>query len=162
MSALGLAVAFAARSAHVPIPSWMLMNKVLLSASIFAATTAAIHAFMGGQEIAVPLLNSKLPEVPRLTLYAVWHMATAALALSAIALFVGALPRFVIAGQAMVFFVSVLWLAFGAVFVAVAIFQPGEELYIKLPQWLLLLPVGLLGLYGVNKSSKENSGVASL
>jgi hypothetical protein len=130
------------------------MNKFLLSASILAAATAAIHVFAGGQDIAMPLLNSQLAEVPRLTLYAVWHMATAALALSAAALFIGAMPRYAAAGRLMVLFVSALWLAFGAVFVLVATFQAGAGLYFKLPQWVLLLPVGLLGVLGANNSFK--------
>ncbi len=54
----------------------------------------------------------------------------------------------------MVLFVSVLWLAFGAVFVVVATLEPGTGLYFKLPQWGLLLPVGLLGMLGANHSSK--------
>lgn len=132
------------------------MNKFLLSASILAAVTAAIHTFVGGQEIATPLLNSQLPEEPRLTLYAVWHMATVVLALSAAALFAGAMPRYAVSGRSMVLFISALWLAFGAVFVIVATIEPGSGLYFKLPQWVLLLPVGLLGVLG-----SESNGSAS-
>jgi hypothetical protein len=130
------------------------MNRLLLAASLLAAATAAIHAFVGGNDIAAPLLGSSLADEPRLTLYAVWHMATAALALSAVALFAGAMPRYAVAGRSMVFFVSALWLAFGAVFLIVAATQPGTGLYFKLPQWVLLLPVGLLGVLGANNSFK--------
>ena len=83
-------------------------------------------------------------------------MATAALVLSAAALLLGAMPRYAAAAQFMVLFVSVLWLAFGAVFVGVATFQPGTGLYFKLPQWALLLPVGLLGVLGANNPFKSN------
>jgi hypothetical protein len=131
-----------------------LMNKLLLSASILAAATTAIHVLMGGHDVAAPLLDSALAEAPRLTLYAVWHMATAALALSAAALFFGAMPRHATAGRSMVLFVSVLWLAFGAVFIVVAATQPGTGLYLKLPQWILLLPVGLLGVLGCSRPLK--------
>jgi hypothetical protein len=130
------------------------MNKLLLIAAILATATTAIHTFIGGKEIAGPLLASSLAEVPRLTLYAVWHMATAALALSSVALFVGAVPRFAASWRPMVLFVSALWLAFGTVFVIVAISQSGAGLYLKLPQWALLLPVGVLGMLGANKSFK--------
>ena len=54
----------------------------------------------------------------------------------------------------MVQFASVLWLAFGAVFVVVAATQPGSGLFLKLPQWVLLVPVGLLGWLGANNSFK--------
>lgn len=130
------------------------MNKLLLSASILATATTAIHAFAGGNDVAAPLLASQLSEEPRLTLYAVWHMATAALGLSALAFFVGAMPRYSAGSRSMVQFASVLWLTFGAVFVAVAATQPGSGLFLKLPQWVLLLPVGLIGWVGTNNSIK--------
>ena len=130
------------------------MNRFLLSASILATATTAIHVFAGGNEVATPLLASQLSEAPRLTLYAVWHMATVALGLSALAFFVGALPRYAASSRSMVQFASVLWLAFGAVFVIVASTQPGSGLFLKLPQWVLLLPVGLLAWLGANNSFK--------
>jgi len=130
------------------------MNKLLLSASILATATTIVHAFAGGGDVAAPLLASQLSEEPRLTLYAVWHMATVALGLSALAFFVGALPRYSADSRSMVQFASVLWLAFGAVFVVVAATQPGSGLFLKLPQWVLLLPVGLLGLLGADNSFK--------
>ena len=86
---------------------------------------AAIHLVAGGADVA-PLLASVLAEDPRFTLYAVWHLVTATLAL----------------------LISVLWLCFGLVFLVVAFTQPGEGLLFKLPQWLLFIPVGALGLWG--------------
>ncbi|MDQ3486934.1 MAG: hypothetical protein M3468_04260 [Acidobacteriota bacterium] len=130
------------------------MNKFLLSASILAIATTAIHVFAGGNDVATPLLASQLSEEPRLTLYAVWHMATVALGLSALAFFVGAIPRYSAGSRSMIQFASVLWLAFGAVFIVVAATQPGSGLFLKLPQWVLLVPVGLLGWLGANNSFK--------
>lgn len=132
------------------------MNKTLLFASLLATATTAIHALAGGNEVAAPLLASQLSEAPRLTLYAVWHMATVALGLSALAFFVGAIPRYSAGSRSMVQFASVLWLAFGAVFVLVAATQPGSGLFLKLPQWILLVPVGLLGWLGANNSNEPN------
>jgi hypothetical protein len=130
------------------------MNRLLLVASLLSAATAAIHAFVGGQDTVAPLLGSSLAEEPRLTLYAVLHMATAVMGLSAVALFASAMPRYAVAGRSVVFFISVLWLLFGAVFLAVAATQPGTGLYFKLPQWVLLLPVGVLAWLGANNSFK--------
>ena len=127
------------------------MNKLLLSASILATATTAIHAFAGGADVATPLLASQLSEEPRLTLYAVWHMATVALGLSAVAFFVGAMPRYAAGGRSMVQFAALLWLAFGAVFIVVAATQPGSNLLFKLPQWVLLIPAGLLAMVGANR-----------
>ena len=128
------------------------MNKCLLSSAVLAAVTAAIHLFAGGPDVVAPLLDSPLAVEPRLTLYAVWHMATATMILSAAALFVAASPRYATASRFMVLFISALWLSFGAVFLAIATLQPGTGLYLKLPQWALLLPVGVLALLGYNKS----------
>ena len=40
---------------------------------------------------------------------------------------------------------------FGVVFLVVAFAQPGEGLFFKIPQWILFIPVGLLGLWGAVK-----------
>ena len=138
------------------------MNKILLSAAILAAATAAIHTFVGGQDVAAPLLNSQLAEEPRLVLYAVWHMATVALTLSAAALFAGAVPRYAATARSMVMFVSCLWLAFGAVFLAVAATHSGTGLFFKLPQRVLLIPVGFLGWLGAYNSSARKPSSETL
>lgn len=124
------------------------MNKPLLAAALLTAFIAAVHLFAGGADVAAPLLASSLADEPRLTLYAVWHLVTVTLVLSAAALFVSALPDHAVAARYLALFVSVLWLSFGAVFLVVAFTQPGEGLLFKMPQWILFLPVGFLGLWG--------------
>jgi hypothetical protein len=125
------------------------MNKPLLFAALLTAFIAAIHLFAGGTDVAAPLLASSLADEPRLTLYAVWHLVSVTLVLSAIALYVSALPQHAIALRYLALFISILWLCFGAVFLVVAFFQPGEGLLFKMPQWILFVPVGLLGLWGI-------------
>lgn len=131
------------------------MNRLLAIAAFLAAFTAAVHIFAGGEDTAVPLLASTLAGEPKLTLYAVWHMASVTLAMSAIALFVGSLPRHAHPARYLVLFVSALWCVFGVVFLVVATLQPEGGWLLKLPQWVLLLPVGLLGLWG----SGSNTGL---
>lgn len=123
------------------------MNKILAAAALFAAFTAAVHIFAGGADTAAPLLASTMAGEPKLTLYAVWHMASVTLVMSAMALFVGSLPRHAQAARYLVLFVSALWCAFGLVFLCVVAIQPEGGWLFKLPQWVLLLPVGLLGLW---------------
>lgn len=130
------------------------MNRLLLLAGVLAVVTAAVHVFVGTPEIAQPLLRSALaPEVSYL-LYACWHLVSCALVLSALALLVCALPRHRQSMYALALFVSWLWLAFGAVFVAVGITAAHSSLLFKLPQWTLLLPVGALGLLGCARSRR--------
>ncbi len=126
-------------------------NKTLLIAALWAALTAGIHIFAGGEEIATPLLQSTLAEVPKLTMYAVWHMASLALLFSAIGLFIGSMPRYADHTRSMVWFIAALWAGFGLAFLAIAAVYPEEGLFFKLPQWILLLPVGILGFIGALK-----------
>lgn len=123
------------------------MNRLLLIAALLAGFTAAVHIFAGGADVAAPLLASSMAGEPKLTLYAVWHMASVALAMSAAALFIGSLPRHAHSARYLVLFVSALWCAFGVVFLTVVAIQPESGWLLKLPQWVLLLPVGLLGLW---------------
>jgi hypothetical protein len=48
---------------------------------------------------------------------------------------------------------AALWCAFGVVFLAVVAIQPESGWLLKLPQWVLLLPVGLLGLWAVGSNN---------
>jgi hypothetical protein len=131
------------------------VNKPLFIAALMTAFIAAVHLFAGGADVAAPLLASALAEEPRLTLYAVWHLVTVTLVLSAVALYISALPRHAAAARYLALFISVLWLCFGAVFFVVACTQPGEGLFFKMPQWILFLPVGLLGLWGASGIALE-------
>lgn len=128
------------------------MSRALLAASALAALTAGVHLLAGTAEIAPPLLGSALAPEIRLLLYACWHLVSCSLALSAAALFVCSFPRYRQSGRLLALFVSCLWLSFGLVFVAVGLFGADETLLFALPQWALLLPVGMLGLWGGRSS----------
>lgn len=128
-------------------------NKWLLTAATLAALTAGVHIFAGGEEIAAPLLQSSLAEVPKLTLYAVWHMASVALSLSAVGLLIAGMPKYTGNSRPMVWFISALWTGFGLAFLGIAATHSGEGLFLKLPQWVLLLPVGILGFIGAAKQN---------
>lgn len=130
------------------------MNKVLLLASVLAAAVTAIHVVAGGNDVVAPLLAAQLEESPRLTLYAAWHMVSVLLGASALALGWAALPGRAVPAASAVRLIAVLWVASGIVFLAVGLTQPGDGLLLKLPQWALLLPVGVLAWLGANDSSK--------
>jgi hypothetical protein len=134
------------------------MNKPLLIAALLTAFIAVIHLYAGGADVASPLLASSMEAEPRLTLYAVWHLVSVTLVLSAIALYVSAQPRHAGAARYLALFISVLWICFGLVFLVVAFTQPGQGLLFKMPQWILFLPVGLLGLWGASNVAFGKSG----
>jgi hypothetical protein len=62
------------------------MNWILLTASVIALATTLIHAILGGKDVAAPLLRAEIPEEVKLTMYACWHMVTAAMGLTSVAL----------------------------------------------------------------------------
>ena len=126
------------------------MNKLLLSASILAVGVTVVHIWAGGRDVAVPLLVSHLAEEPRLTLYAVWHMVSVLLGISAVTLGRAALPGCGVSIAAAVRLIAVIWILSGLVFLSVAATQPGEGLFLKLPQWMLLIPIGVLAWFGAN------------
>lgn len=129
------------------------MNKRLLWASVLAAFVTVVHIVAGRSDVVSPLWASELAEDPRLTLYAVWHMVSALLGISAVVLARAALPRHQVRLAPAVRLVRAPWLASGIVFLSIAVTQPGEGLFLRLPQWILLLPVGVLTWLGANESS---------
>lgn len=133
-------------------------NRRLLSAGLLALFTAAVHVVAGGRGIAAPLLASTLAEVPRVTLYGVWHLVSLVLALSGAALLLAARPRALAPARWMVAFIGALWLGFGLVLLGIAALQPGGGWWLKLPQWLLLMPVGALALAALRTPNPSGAG----
>lgn len=129
------------------------MNRWFLSAGLLACFTALVHVFAGGPSVAAPLLDSAIAEVPRLTMYACWHLVSVALAGSGLALLAAARPAAAAQSRALVGFIAALWLGFGLVILAVALQQPGSGWLWKMPQWVILLPVGLLGFAGLRRAA---------
>jgi len=136
----------------------MKTNRLLLSAGLIAAFTAALHTFAGTPEIQEPLLRSTIPQPVSLLLYACWHLVTVTLVLSAVALIWSARPNSRTSAGALPRFISLLWLLFGLVFVAVALVFSGPSTLLVLPQWVMLIPVGILGLLGDRKRALGDTG----
>ncbi len=132
------------------------MNRPLLLATLIATFTAALHAFGGTPEIEGPLLQSNMNQAVNLMLLACWHFVTAALTLTAIALGF-ALRKPNPRSMAMVTLTSYLWLSFGLVFIVIDVWYAGPQMLLQLPQWVLLLPVGILGLWGVNQAKHQQN-----
>lgn len=129
----------------------MKTNRLLLASGLLAAFSAVLHTFVGTPEIQAPLLQSNISQPISLLLYACWHLVTVTLVLSAVALIWSARPNSRDSAGALPAFVSLLWLLFGVVFVAVALLFSGPSTLLVLPQWVLLIPVGILGLLGDRK-----------
>ena len=119
------------------------MNGLLITAGVLALLTSAIHLFAGGNDVAKPLLGTSLTNDVKYALYACWHFVSAFFVISTLG-FLGAglgvlQPGFIV-------FFSILWLLFGMLFLAISVRVNRLGGIFRLPQWTLLLPVGILGL----------------
>ncbi len=140
-------------------------DRLLLAAGLLALFTALPHLLAGTPEVQAPLMSSPL-ERPVALLLACWHLVSVALAGSAAALLWCAQPRHAAQAGALAGFVSLMWLLFGLVFLAIAGLYLGPAGLVVLPQWVLLIPVGLLGCAGVRRGRstvgvRKDGGAAS-
>ncbi len=121
--------------------------KSWVSAGSLNLFTALIHLISGHFEIVNPLLNSTIDTVVLATLYACWHMVTVILFGSSILLlYIGIKPTQFLSNY-LATIVGTLYILFSLVFMILMI----EYGFSNLPQWTLLLPIGLLSLYGTKK-----------
>lgn len=113
-------------------------------AAVLAAIWLAVHTFVGGREIARPLIQAtELPAVVRHTQYLCWHFTTVAIACTALFFTVAALTG------VMAYAISATVLALGFFVVGVALVIVLGESHARLPQGWLFLPVAGLGLAGL-------------
>ncbi|MFD2178886.1 hypothetical protein [Veronia pacifica] len=123
------------------------MNYFILSAGILATLTSLVHIFAGQKDPIRPFMDSDLNEVPKATLLACWHMVSVMLVFSSIFyLYVGWYSFLHL--YTGIFALSLTHLAFSVVFIVVGWNFFGIRGLLKLPQWLLLLPIGLLSFFG--------------
>lgn len=123
------------------------MNAWFLAAGITAGAVAAIHAVAGGRDVVRPLLAGNLPDEPRRVLHAVWHMVTADLILAAAALIWLALDNRS-GGDTIAWLLAAHFAAYSGVFLTVSLAATWSKPLLRLPQWILLLPVAILAAAG--------------
>ncbi len=129
----------------------MKTNRLLFTSALLSAFTACLHTIAGTIEIHTPLLNSEIPNSIALLLYVCWHLVTVTLILSSVALFWISPKNRSIQNFALPLFIGILWVLFGIVFIVVAVYFGGIRTLIVLPQWTLLLPIGFLAIFGIEK-----------
>lgn len=123
------------------------MNIWILSSGLLGIFTTLIHIFAGQVDPVKPFLQSDLKAVPKATLLACWHLVSATLLTSSLLLsYTGLYSVELLYLPAQL--VGLLYVLFALVFFVVGWYFFGSKVFIKLPQWGLLLPVGLLANYG--------------
>ncbi|WP_327250550.1 hypothetical protein [Streptomyces sp. NBC_01244] len=125
------------------------MNSWFLAAGITALGVAAVHIIGGGRDVARPLLSSGLADEPKRVLHAVWHMVSVDLVLSGLALLYLARTDGATPGTGLVaWFVAAHFIAYAATFLVVTLSVGWPRPLLRLPQWILLLPVAVLAAAG--------------
>jgi len=113
------------------------------AAGAFAALWFAVHLFVGGRQIARPLVEAQgLDPVVRHTQYLCWHFTTVTIAGMAIFFGIAAVSGTV------AFATSATLLAAGFFIVGVGLVMSLGENHAQLPQGWLFLPVAVFGSIG--------------
>ena len=123
------------------------MNIWIFSSGLLALFATLVHVFTGQIDPVRPFLKSKLDDIPKATLLACWHLVSVTLFVSSLMLlYVGwyGIDSLYFLIQSLGF----LYILYASVFVAVGLYFFGSKVFVKLPQWILLLPIGLLAIYG--------------
>ncbi|MFD3875727.1 hypothetical protein [Streptomyces sp. NPDC058623] len=124
------------------------MNGWLLAAGMASLGVAAVHVIGGHRDVVRPLLSCGLTDEPKRVLHAVWHMVSADLALSGLALVLLSLRRDIPGTGLVAWLVAAHFLAYAAAFLVVTLSVSWPRPLLRLPQWILLLPVALLAAAG--------------
>lgn len=108
--------------------------------------TALLHLIGGQLDLINPLLQSNLTNQIKVEMLGVWHMVTIILfATSYIFLKSGFNKKGEVSTDTIAF-ISYLYLGFSCAFIFASIFSVTLA-----PQWILLLPIGILGILGLRK-----------
>ncbi|HLM42549.1 MAG TPA: hypothetical protein VK458_01725 [Myxococcaceae bacterium] len=123
------------------------MNYWWLASGLLCLITSFVHVVAGHFDPVVPFLRTELEATAKATLHVCWHMVTVTLFASSLALLgIGLSPG--ISGAALLAtFISGLYFLYRLVFLIIGARRFRWNL-LRLPQWLLLLPVGVLAAIG--------------
>ena len=124
------------------------MNYWWLVSGGIGFLTALVHLIGGQLDIIKPFLRCDLAAVPKATLHACWHMVTVILFVSAIALLYSGVNPTSTGCNVLALFIGGQFVAYAIVFLVFALAGNWSKKLIRLPQWILLLPIGVLSIVG--------------
>lgn len=112
-----------------------------------------MHAIGGQINLVNPLCKSNLTNQEKAQWMGCWHMITIILFATSIVLIKSVIKKRVSGHIKMIVYIGYLYVAFGLSFIVSSIF-----FQILAPQWTLLLPIGLLIVFG-SKKTLNNEGI---
>ncbi len=119
------------------------MNRLIALAAVGMAGTFALHTFSGEGTVHRPLLVDAVTAEMDLYVSVLWHGITAVIAFGTIALVYASLQK--LPPKPLLWLVGGQTLAVGLLFAAYGVLRT-ESLWIA-PQWVILVPLGLLILW---------------
>ena len=129
-------------------------DRLLLTAGILAIFTALVHVALGTPAVQPLLLGPALPPAFGLLLLVCWYMVAVALGVSGIAIVWSARQRDRARTRPLLAVIASLWLLFGLVFIVVGLSFQGARGLLLLPQWVLLVPVGMMTARGARRAGR--------
>ncbi len=124
------------------------MNYWWLASGGIGLLTALIHLIGGQIGVIKPFLRCDLAAMPKATLHACWHIVTILLFASAIALLYSGVNPTSTGSNTLALFIGGQFVAYAIVFLVLALAGNWSNKLIRLPQWILLLPIGVLSIVG--------------
>jgi hypothetical protein len=119
------------------------LNKKLISAGILNLITALIHTILGHYTLILPFVGIEFETPLKAILHSCWHMVTFTLFFSSLVfLYIGIKPKKINTKQVS-YILGIPYIAFALIFIVLSF-----AYNIFLFQWVLLLPIGLLSIYG--------------
>ena len=123
-------------------------NYYWLMAGIVNLFTALLHTIGGQIELVNPMLKSNLENQTKVEWFGVWHMITIILFLSSYLVLKNAIIEFQKRQTELMKYIGILYILLSIPFCISSIVHK-----LLAPQWILLLPIGILLYLGTKKSS---------
>ena len=123
------------------------MNTLSFIAGLLAAFVVIGHFVMGIKMYLKPMLKAEFDQIPKATMQSVFHYVSVFLILSAFALIISGLNFF--PGEEtelLVIFIGMSYILFAIVQIFYAFRNSVKNPMIKMFQWTLFLPIGILCL----------------
>jgi len=122
------------------------MNVPLVIAGVGTLVTATIHIWGGGKAVLAPMKRAPFDPVANRTMEVCWHVISANLVLSGIALL---LIATVWESAAVGHFIAAHFISYAVLFIGIAKVSQIPGAWFKLPQWTLFIPLAGLTWWGV-------------
>ena len=125
-------------------------NYFWLAAGVINLITAVIHTFGGQTDLLDPLLQSNISDQAKAEWFGVWHMVTVLLFATSFLILKPVIMKTQHKHRVDYIFLGYLYILLSVPFIISSIIH-----HLFAPQWILLLPVGLLLIVGEVKEKKK-------